>query len=380
MIRRFRIVVVSLLVGVGPGAAAARAQGASADLAKAGWAALQAGDAGRASSLFGEALTLRPADPVLHLGAGAAAHLQGRDQDAARWLKEALRLEPRLTPASALLGAIAYREGDLDLAIKTYEGALQYAPNEATLRERLQAWRDEASVHHGFEAVRDDRFTIMFEGRVDQQLALRAAGVLNAAFRRIGGALDAYPSDSINVLLYSERQFRDITGAPEWSGGGFDGQIRVPVRGAAQNLDEFDHVLTHELVHAMLKGIASRNVPAWLNEGLAMYFEGRDPALSERRLAAARVLVPLSALQRGFARLTALQAAVAYEESLFVTNALVARVGTTGTRLILQDLDRGETIQQTVQRFGFTLTELESDLGRRIGVSARAAGEEAQRK
>ncbi|HKF65692.1 MAG TPA: hypothetical protein VKB36_04170, partial [Vicinamibacterales bacterium] len=39
--------------------------------------------------------------------------------------------------------------------------------------------------------------------------------------------------------------------------------------------------------------IASRNVPAWLHEGLAMYFEGHDAALSERRLAAARLFVPI---------------------------------------------------------------------------------------
>jgi hypothetical protein len=60
--------------------------------------------------------------------------------------------------------------------------------------------------------------------------------VLNAAFWRIGEMLGAYPSASINVVLYSERQFHDITGAPEWAAGGFDGQIRMPVHGAAQNL------------------------------------------------------------------------------------------------------------------------------------------------
>jgi peptidase MA superfamily protein/tetratricopeptide repeat protein len=371
MPRRLVILLVCLIAAGVPIRARAGGQSASRDLGRAGWAALQAGDADRAASLFGEALTLRPGDALLNLGAGAAAHARGRDREAERWLKEAVRLEPRLTPASELLGEIAYHDGDLDLAIKTYESALAQAPQNAALRQRLEAWRSEAVVHHGFEAVKDDRFTILFEGPVDQRLAVRAASVLNAAFRRVAGALGTYPSDSITAILYSERQFRDITGAPEWSAGGFDGQIRVPVRGAAQNLDEFDRVLTHELVHAMLRSIASRNLPAWLNEGLAMYFEGRDAGLAERRLGAARLFVPLSALQTSYARLTALQAAVAYEESLFAANALVDRIGATGTRLVLQDLDGGETVEQSVGRFGFTLAEFEADLSRRVGAAPR---------
>src|SRR5262249_19173963 len=149
-----------------------------------------------------------------------------------------------------------------------------------------------------------DRFAVMFEGPVEQKLATRATAVLGNAFWRIGKVIGAYPTSPINVILYTDRQFRDITGAPEWAAGGFDGQIRLPVRGALQNLNDFDRVLTHELTHAMLRSVASRNVPAWLNEGLAMYFEGYDPQAIERGLAAARLFVPLSSLKVSFSRLT----------------------------------------------------------------------------
>jgi len=208
---------------------------------------------------------------------------------------------------------------------------------------------------------------------VQQKLAARATSVLSAAFWRIGKALGAYPSAPINVILYSERQFHDITGAPEWSAGGFDGQIRMPVRGAAQNLAEFDRVLTHELTHAMLKTIASRNLPAWLNEGLAMYFEGRDTAISERRLAAARLFVPLAVLQTSFARLNAAQAVIAYEESAFATRALIDRIGSAGVGQLLQDLGAGQTMDQAIERFGITFAAFESDLERRVGAKSRAA-------
>src|SRR3977135_3523149 len=106
----------------------------------------------------------------------------------------------------------------------------------------------------------------MTDRTVQQKLAARAASVLTAAFWRIGKTLGAYPSAPINVVLYTERQFHDITGAPEWAAGASDGQIRRPVGGAAHNLGEFDRVLTHELTHAMLRSVAPRNLPAWLNE------------------------------------------------------------------------------------------------------------------
>ena len=78
----------------------------------------------RAAKVFAEALTLAPDQPVLLLGAGVAAHLQGRSKDASVPLKRALDLDPRLTPASILLGQIAYTDGDVAGAIAIYEKAL----------------------------------------------------------------------------------------------------------------------------------------------------------------------------------------------------------------------------------------------------------------
>src|SRR5215813_7018836 len=168
-------------------AADARAQSTTAQLAAAGWQALDAKDADKAASLFREALSRQPRDAELNYGAAMAAHLQGRQSDAMRWLQKALEIEPRMTPASALLGEIAYREGDLDLAIKTYEQAIAAVPRSGSaLRARLDAWRSEASVHNSLSTVKDDRFSVMFDGPVEQKIAIRATTVLGNAFWNIG--------------------------------------------------------------------------------------------------------------------------------------------------------------------------------------------------
>ena len=368
-----RLALVALLT-VGTATSLCAQPAISAAVEK-GFQALQNGDTDTAASIFGEELTRRPKDPLVLFGAGVVAKVQGQDEHAIALLKQALQIEPRLAAAALILGEILYRQGDVDLAIGLYERALRDAPAPMVeaMRQRLDAWREEASMPQNHDAIKNDRFTIGFDGPVQQKLAARASTVLDAAFWRIGKTLGAYPSASINVVLYSARQFHDITGAPEWAAGGFDGQIRLPVGGAAQNLAEFDRILTHELTHAMLKSVAPRNLPAWLNEGLAMYPEGHDSALSERRLARARLFVPLAALQTSFSRLNAAQAAVAYEESAFAARALLDRIGPSGLGELLQDLANGQTIEQAIERFGVTFVAFESDLARRAGAKSRSA-------
>src|SRR5687768_14978448 len=238
----------------------AEAQSA-AELNETGWKLLQRGDGARAAKVFAEALGLEPDEPVLLFGAGAAAHLNGRTKDATTNLRRALELNPALTPASVLFGEIAYAEGDVALAIATYEKALKHAPTEPYLIERLAAWRADADVHRDFEERRFDRFRVMFQGQADAALAAHATEMLN-----------------------TEKQFRDITQAPEWAGGVYDGRIRVPAAGATRSLQSFERVLTHELVHAMIANAAPKGVPAWLHEGLAQYFEGDDPQAARDRL------------------------------------------------------------------------------------------------
>ena len=351
---------------------ASTAHAQSADpVAERGFAALQRGDVDAAAAVFRTALADRPRDAVLLYGAGYAAHLQGRDEEAARLLQEAIRIEPRLVQAAVLAGEIAYRRGDLDLAIKTYERVLSHVPSNPAVRDRLDALKAEAGVEERFEAYRDDRFTVMFDGPAQQKLAAHATATMSASFIRTTAALGTAPSAPIRVVFYTTQQFHDITGAPEWAGGGFDGQIRLALGGAAQELAEFDRVLTHELTHAIIHGVAPRNVPAWLHEGLAMRFE-TGGTRKARTPAAMRVFVPLAALQRGFARLNTAQAIVAYDESAFAAGVLVERIGPHGLGVLLQDLDGGQTIDQAVLRFGFTFEAFEADVARRLGVGPSA--------
>jgi tetratricopeptide (TPR) repeat protein len=357
MSRRIILPLVLVLVWTLPLAAQS---GASEQAMPPGWEAIRAGDADRAASLFHDGLARSPRDPILHFGAGVAAHMLGRDREASQSLRRALELEPRLTDASRVLGEIEYHAGDVDAAIRTFEQALVHAPGDREIRQRLEVWRKEAAVHRSLVQRNDGRFSIVFEGRTDKALADRAIATLDAAYWRIGKAIGAYPADTIVVTLYTEQQFRDITRAPDWSDGLYDGRIRVPVKGALQNLQRFDRVLVHELSHAMVSTLAPRGVPAWLHEGLASYFEPQDPARAMRSLQSAR-LIPLTALTESFSSLTEREATVAYLESLVVADILMQRVGAR-MAIVLQALDRGQSLGHSLQLLGITLEDLQRDL------------------
>jgi hypothetical protein len=365
-VRVVRLAALLFVAFVGSSAA----QPPSGRLAEVGWQALRDGEAERALSSFREALTLRPGDPTLLIGVGVAEHLLGREDEARKSLERALKIDPRLSVASTVLGEIAYRQGDVDTAIRVYEDAINRNVGDARMKARLEEWRKEASMHRGFESRNDDRFSVMFEGPAEEQLAARATAVLTAAFWRIGKGLGHYPPNSISVVLYTQKQFRDITRAPDWSAGLYDGRIRIPVRGAEQNLAAFDRVLAHELTHAMIANVAPRGVPTWLHEGLAQHFEQADAAAAERRFRATRLFIPLTDLEGGFTELNGSAAVIAYDESFIVVRTLIDRVGT-DLGFLIQDLGAGQTIDQAILRFGITYPEFQDEVIRRLGFRMR---------
>jgi hypothetical protein len=121
-----------------------------------------------------------------------------------------------------------------------------------------------------------DHFTVSFEGPEDAAMAAQALQSLNKAFWRICDVFGTFPIKSVPVVLYSGEQFSDITRSPKWAAAAFDGIIRVPMRGADEKGEDLDRVLAHEFSHALIRSLATRGLPTWLNEGLASVLESDD--------------------------------------------------------------------------------------------------------
>jgi hypothetical protein len=86
------------------------------------------------------------------------------------------------------------------------------------------------------------------------------------------------PPSVIVVILYPAREFHDVTGTPSWTGGIFDGKIRVPIGGLSRMTDGLRRVLTHELTHSFVASKSGGNASRWMQEGLAQLEEGKSPS------------------------------------------------------------------------------------------------------
>ena len=339
-LRALRCIVVFALLAVGQDARA-QIDPKTALLEKAGWDAIVAGQAHAAANAFREAITGDPKNARLYLGAGAAAFLDRRDADATEALELALQLDPRLTKARVLLGQVRHRLGDLTGAIRTYEALIAQAPNDRQTAATLERWRREAQLHDRMQQAIGAHFTVSFEGPAEAELAAKALESLDRAYWRIGDTLATFPNEPIAVVLYTNEQFRDITKSPSWAAGAYDGTIRVPMRGALDNVKELDRVLAHEFTHALIRGLVSRGVPTWLNEGLAAALETGDVEWAEERIRQAGAPMPLAVLQTSFGRLTGSQAQLAYATSAVAARRLIGAAGGFAIANLLRDLGDG---------------------------------------
>jgi tetratricopeptide (TPR) repeat protein len=344
-VRRILAAVATIVLAV----ASPQAQRPAPDVGRAGWDALNAGRLQDAAAAFAEALRHSPTPSVL-VGAALVAHLQTRYEEARQHLVTALKMDPSLVPASVLLGEVLYRTGDIDGAILVYEQALARAPNHAQMLKKLEEWRKESTLHSRFGQRLSDHFTVLFEGPAESKLAERAAAILEAAYWRIGTALYTYPTDVITVVLYTREQFRDITQSPDWAGGAFDGRIRVPVQGALENTKELERVLAHEFTHALIRSIAPRGVPTWLNEGLAVQFEGADISRKRQQVREASEPLPLQRLEGPFGKLTPKEATLAYAQSAVAVHALIDLAGAPAVVNMLTDIGGGVPFAQAFER------------------------------
>lgn len=330
------------------------------------WAALDRGDAAKAAAIFREELDRSPRNAMLYYGAGYANFALGRSDAAISLLKHAIEYSPKFVSAMVLLAQVAYQSADLDLALRTMEKAAALAPRDRRIAQQLEQWRKESAVHESLEEKPGTHFNVLYEGSTDRALGTHVAAVLEAAYWRIGQTLSIYPSQTLNVILYTNRQFRDITRAPAWAGGGYDGRIRLPVGGALRSPKSLERVVTHEFVHAVIHTATSDNVPTWVNEGLASYLEGPDHSWATQALRATPELIRMEDLADGFGEFDGQTALVAYAESLVAGQLLCERLGANvGT--FLQMLGTGHSVDQALSTHNVQPEAFYAEWRKRIG-------------
>lgn len=159
------------------------------------------------------------------------------------------------------------------------ERALEVAPDREDLATLLERWRREAQTEESFHRVQSVHFELAHEVWRETLLD-RSADLLQSLelhYVELAAIFDVRPAEQgrprIPVSLYRPAEFSRITGLAEWAGASFDGVIRAPLAEGVDPGPAFDELLRHELIHAFVREAGGRDVPGWLNEGLAQWLQ-----------------------------------------------------------------------------------------------------------
>ncbi|MGH7273787.1 MAG: peptidase MA family metallohydrolase [Nitrospiria bacterium] len=289
---------------------------------------------------------------------------QNREEEAIEILRKIITDDPDNLWAYALLGDLYYQNDRLPQAISVWQKILQTEPSNEVVRARLVKAQRESKTHQEFIHESTRHFRIKFEGSENRDLYKTVLDFLEEAYSEVGKALSFYPDHEIIVFLYTEQQFFDVTRAPAWSGGVFDGKIRIPAGGYQDHLDRLRRVLFHEYVHAVIRQMTDQEfskvgestrpaVPTWLHEGIAQYLEPDSSQIDVDRPLKNWVrqgaFLELSRLHGSFLGFNTLLAGLAYDESLSAVKFLVDQFGPYSIQRVLTALAHQKTIDEAMR-------------------------------
>jgi hypothetical protein len=190
------------------------------------------------------------------------------------------------------------------------------------------------------------------------------------------------PDAPIDVYVYSSYQdLQDsILYEPSWTGGSAYAEYNIIIVGLAQNDVEYDrNVVIHELTHVLVGHFTFSclsNLPSWLEEGLAVYSEGKLDSNSQQQFDQAiqnNDLLSVRSLSSGFSEEFS-KATLSYSESFSLVKFLVESYGQEKMTQLLRTLRDGIAIDPAlIEVYGFDIDGLEDGWRQAMRAAPRAA-------
>jgi tetratricopeptide (TPR) repeat protein len=345
-----------------------------AALINAGFADVEAEHFDAAVGHFVEAMDLGDRGEIRR-GLGYAYYRLGKLELAEINLARALTLQEGDAETYLTLGRIYLEKRDHQRAREMLERAVAAGADQPGLADTVARLEREAAAEEGFHALESSHFVLKFEGRENTQVGRLVLNLLEEAYRTVGARFAYYPLDRVEVVLYPDETFREVTNSPHWSGAVYDGRIKMPIGGVERGSERLRRTLRHEYAHAAIVTLSRGKAPVWLNEGLAQVAEEPEESgrLNRLRLALAEgPLPPLATLERDFTGLDSGGASLAYAEAYFAARYLLDKKGSYNVRRLLEALATAADVDAALhQALSLSYEDLDrgitGDLRRRLG-------------
>jgi Flp pilus assembly protein TadD len=257
------------------------------------------------------------------------------------------------------LAKIEYDNGNLQQSLELFDKAVQLKADFSAAKQMSEKINRELAVEKTMERGYSSRFVISYEGEAKSHLAGDILTALENAYSTVGRDLSFFPAGRIPVIIYTRKDFKAVTAGPDWSGGLYDGKIRIPVGGLLELNDHLKSILYHEYTHVVVQELTHGNCPTWLNEGLAVLEERK--IFSHQMSELAKTIktpnqISIRHLEGSFAGLRTNEAAVAYEQSYSLVSFMVSAYGWPKVTELLLKLGSGlkiaEAMTKTMGDFG----------------------------
>lgn len=255
----------------------------------------------------------------------------------------------------ALAGIAAWKSDDAPRALVYWKNALAMAPNP-DLERLYKRVEKENSGDQSSARIYGLRVLLRYDpALVPAETARQMVGALDEQFTRVSEELGCSGGDRLVAIVQSREAYHKTTDAAEWSGGQYDGRIRIPVAGPAMD-PQLQRIFAHESTHACLS--MTGHWPAWLQEGLAQKLSGDVLPAAARanleKMAKEGRLPKLENLRQDWSRLDAQHAAAAYALSLAAVDMFYENYASFGIRNLVSNPDR--------------LASITADLDKRLGL------------
>lgn len=240
-------------------------------------------------------------------------------------------------------------------------------------------------------AFEDDRFTwdsltqdkvILYWYRADSAFGRRLLDSSVEALERLEEKVGAESEEKIKIVVYQSKA--DMQEATIWRGEVFEEHIITLGMVVAPNIvllhgthSDVDRTIAHELTHVVV-GLATENpyseIPAWLNEGLAMYNEGDlrggnaaalEEAIRRNRLISVRSMTSITGAPE--------KVNLFYGEAYSIVEFLLEAYGKEKMAEILAVFKEGTLTDDALEQvYGFDQDELDVLWREHIGAPPRA--------
>jgi len=303
----------------------------------------------QADENFVKAMELYPDEAVYSLLRGICNY-NLKKYDIARYeLEQANKLKSGSVEILYYLGLIQYDTEHRSEAMELWEQALKVAPGRKEIIDLLAKARKETAVESGMDRGHSSRFDLNYDPDVNTSLALSILDVLESAANQVGAELGHFPEARVPVAIYKRADFKTVTDSPDWSGGYYDGKIRLPFGSLNEITPVVRGVLFHEYTHVVIFELTRGNCPLWLNEGIAemfarMQYNRQMPEFG--RAARKGTFTDFRKLESGFSSLSSTDAALAYQQSYALVNFMVTRYGWHRIKQILTGLGKGMKFEE----------------------------------